>query len=67
MKICDRCFRTDGSVSAAVEQITFGVSHEVLDVCLSCSEEIKILATKKDRNGAKRVGRPVGKTKNKSA
>ena len=63
MKLCDRCFKTDGSVSAAVESVTFGMSHEVIDVCLSCAEEIKAFSQKKEKDGTKRVGRPPRKSK----
>ena len=67
MKICDRCFKSDGSVVGAVEAVTFGMSHEVVDVCLSCSENIKSFSQKKEPNGSKRIGRPPGKGKVKDA
>ena len=64
MKICDRHFKGDGSVVAAVESITFGMSHETIDVCLSCAENIKEFSQRKEKDGVKRPGRPPGKTKN---
>ena len=67
MKLCDRCFKTDGSVSAAVESVTFGMSHEVIDVCLSCADDIKTFANKKEKDGTKRPGRPAGKAKKQNA
>jgi len=63
MRICDRHHKSDGSTVAAVETITFGMTHEVLDVCLSCSEEIKAFSQKKEKDGTKRPGRPAGKAK----
>ncbi len=52
MKICDRCFSRDGSAVPAVDTLTFGHDHEILDVCESC----KVEATDFIKNPPKKVG-----------
>jgi hypothetical protein len=56
MKICDRCYRTNGSAVAATDKIIFRRDDERLDVCGSCREALHdfVMNPQKKKKG----GRP---------
>lgn len=56
-RICDICS------AAANDQVSFQRTDERFDVCLSCSEKIKDLVTKKEpkKEPKKKAGRPKKK------
>ena len=39
MRICDRCFKLDGSAKMAVDEIILKSEDRRMDVCESCREE----------------------------
>ena len=59
MRICDRCFHRDGSAVGAVDSITFGNDHEIMDVCESCKTDAKDFIKNPQKRG--KVGRPPKK------
>lgn len=40
MKLCDRCFKRDGSITPAVDVLVFQADDVRLDVCQGCKEEV---------------------------
>jgi len=71
MKICDRCFRKDGSAVPAVSEINFPMTHESMDLCKTCNEMVRnYIQEPKEMckcDGTKRTGKTSGKAKKKDA
>ena len=49
MKLCDRCFKRDGSITPAVDIIIFQIDDVRLDVCQGCKEEVSDFVQNPDR------------------
>jgi len=41
MKLCDRCYKSNGDIVASTDRIEFQHTNEGFDLCLSCSEKVR--------------------------
>lgn len=49
LKLCDRCFRRDGSITPAVDVVIFQMEDVRLDVCQGCKEEVNAFVNDPDK------------------